>query len=422
MLEGMLERYFVLAVFLATYFFIIYGKMPRSVIVFTMGMLVAFARVVESMRTHNIGIFVDFNTIGLLLGMMILVGLLKETGLFQYIAIKVTRLAGNSFWKLVVYLTISIAFLSAVLDNVTTILLLSPILLLIADTVRMDPTPLVIMAVTASNIGGTMTIIGDPPNILVASAAKIGFLRFSAFMMPPSLLILVLSILYFKRMIDVQSEAGERIRQLQFMDEGKLITDKKLLRRLLIIFIAVIALFIIHEQMDMEMATIALMGAAVATLVSRKTFDEVVKSVEWDSIFLFVGLFMLSFALEEVGIIDYLVGSITKIAHGDMALRLAIVWISGISSAFIGAVPTATVMIPVLRGIEFSSLIHWYCLALGASLGGIGTLVGTASNIVGVGMLENHSGGQVTYSKFLRINFPLMLLALSLVSLYVSLF
>ncbi|HCZ07458.1 MAG: hypothetical protein PWP37_1638 [Thermotogota bacterium] len=422
MLEGMLERYFVLAVFLATYFFIIYGKMPRSVIVFTMGMLIAFARVVESMQTHNIGIFVDFNTIGLLLGMMILVGLLKETGLFQYIAIKVTRLAGNSFWKLVVYLTISIAFLSAVLDNVTTILLLSPILLLIADTVRVDPTPLVIMAVTASNIGGTMTIIGDPPNILVASAAKIGFLRFSAFMIPPSLLILVLSILYFKRMIDVQSEAGERIRQLQFMDEEKLITDKKLLRRLLIIFIAVIALFIIHEQMDMEMATIALMGAAVATLVSRKTFDEVVKSVEWDSIFLFVGLFMLSFALEEVGIIDYLVGSITKIAHGDMALRLAIVWISGISSAFIGAVPTATVMIPVLRGVEFSSLIHWYCLALGASLGGIGTLVGTASNIVGVGMLENHSGGQVTYSKFLRINFPLMLLALSLVSVYVSLF
>jgi len=241
-------------------------------------------------------------------------------------------------------------------------------------------------------------------------------------MTPPSLLVLGLSLLYFKRLLGLKPEMGERMRQLRLMDEKKLLTNKRLLNRLLVVFFGVIALFVIHEQMDLEMATIALTGAAVATLISGKTFDEVVRSVEWDSIFLFIGLFMLSFALEEVGIIGYLGDALTRVAHGDMGLRLAVMWISGLSSAFIGAVPTATVMIPVLRGIEYTSTIHWYCLALGASLGGIGTLVGTASNIVGVGMLENHIASKITYSRFFRINFPLMLLALSVVSGYVSLF
>ncbi|MCD6254405.1 MAG: anion permease [Thermotogae bacterium] len=418
----MFERYFVFAIFLVTYLFIILGRVRRSVIVFTMGMVIAFAKVIESMKTHNVGLFIDFNTIGLLLGMMILVGLLKDTGLFQYLAIKVVRLVGNDFWKLVIYMMIVIALLSAVLDNVTTVLLLSPILLLIADTVRMDPTPLIVLAVTASNVGGTMTMIGDPPNILVASAAKIGFLRFAAFMTPPSLLILGLVLLYFKRLLGLRSGMGVRMRQLRLMDEKELLVNKRLLKRLLVVFFGVIALFVIHEQMDLEMATIALTGAAVATLISGKTFDEVVKSVEWDSIFLFIGLFMLSFALEEVGIIGHLGDALARVAHGDMVLRLAVIWISGLSSAFIGAVPTVTVMIPVLRGIEYTSTIHWYCLALGASLGGIGTLVGTASNIVGVGMLENHIGSKITYSRFFRINFPLMLLVLSVASGYVSLF
>lgn len=418
----MFERYFVFAIFLVTYLFIILGRVRRSVIVFTMGMVIAFAKVIESMKTHNVGLFIDFNTIGLLLGMMILVGLLKDTGLFQYLAIKVVRLVGNNLWKLVICMTIVIALLSAVLDNVTTVLLLSPILLLIADTVRMDPTPLIVLAVTASNVGGTMTMIGDPPNILVASAAKIGFLRFAAFMTPPSLLILGLVLLYFKRLLGLRSGMGVRMRQLRLMDEKELLANKRLLKRLLVVFFGVIALFVIHEQMDLEMATIALTGAAVATLISGKTFDEVVKSVEWDSIFLFIGLFMLSFALEEVGIIGHLGDALARVAHGDMVLRLAIIWISGLSSAFIGAVPTVTVMIPVLRGIEYTSTIHWYCLALGASLGGIGTLVGTASNIVGVGMLENHIGSKITYSRFFRINFPLMLLVLSVASGYVSLF
>ncbi|RKX42069.1 MAG: citrate transporter [Thermotogae bacterium] len=418
----MFERYFVFTIFLVTYLFIILGRVRRSVIVFTMGMVIAFAKVIESMKTHNVGLFIDFNTIGLLLGMMILVGLLKDTGLFQYLAIKVVRLVGNDFWKLVIYMMIVIALLSAVLDNVTTVLLLSPILLLIADTVRMDPTPLIVLAVTASNVGGTMTMIGDPPNILVASAAKIGFLRFAAFMTPPSLLILGLVLLYFKRLLGLRSGMGVRMRQLRLMDEKELLANKRLLKRLLVVFFGVIALFVIHEQMDLEMATIALTGAAVATLISGKTFDEVVKSVEWDSIFLFIGLFMLSFALEEVGIIGHLGDALARVAHGDMVLRLAVIWISGLSSAFIGAVPTVTVMIPVLRGIEYTSTIHWYCLALGASLGGIGTLVGTASNIVGVGMLENHIGSKITYSRFFRINFPLMLLVLSVASGYVSLF
>jgi len=418
----MFERYFVFTIFLVTYLFIILGRVRRSVIVFTMGMVIAFAKVIESMKTHNVGLFIDFNTIGLLLGMMILVGLLKDTGLFQYLAIKVVRLVGNDFWKLVIYMMIVIALLSAVLDNVTTVLLLSPILLLIADTVKMDPTPLIVLAVTASNVGGTMTMIGDPPNILVASAAKIGFLRFAAFMTPPSLLILGLVLLYFKRLLGLRSGMGVQMRQLRLMDEKELLANKRLLKRLLVVFFGVIALFVIHEQMDLEMATIALTGAAVATLISGKTFDEVVKSVEWDSIFLFIGLFMLSFALEEVGIIGHLGDALARVAHGDMVLRLAVIWISGLSSAFIGAVPTVTVMIPVLRGIEYTSTIHWYCLALGASLGGIGTLVGTASNIVGVGMLENHIGSKITYSRFFRINFPLMLLVLSVASGYVSLF
>ena len=414
----MFEKLLVTSIFMLTYFLIIFGRLHRSVVVFTMGMIVAATKVVESMKFHNIGSFIDFNTIGLLLGMMIIVGLLKRTGFFQYIAIKVVRSSKTRIWQLIVSLTFVIAVLSAFLDNVTTILLMSPIMLLIADTIKLNPVPLIFMSVLASNIGGTATVIGDPPNILVGSASGISFVKFARYMAPPSFLVFGMLLLYFKPLLKLTPEMDKNLSSLTLMDPVKAISDKKLLRRVLGIFAAVMVFFLFHEILDYEIATIALVGAAFAILISGENFESISKSVEWDTLFFFMGLFMLAFALQEVGVIDLIADALLPLKGHPVALKLGILWLSGLVSAFIGAVPTVTVMVPIVKTLAGGEEIAWIALALGASLGGLGTITGTAANIVGIGILENHTASKVGYLEFMKISFPFMLMALGLCSLY----
>lgn len=418
----MLEKIFVMGIFILTYYFIIFGKFQRSAIVLFMGLIIAFTKFVEEMKIHKIGEFIDMNTIGLLLGMMIIVGVLKKTGFFQYAAIKVIKAGGKNLWKLILYISILVAIFSAFLDNVTTILLFSPILFLLLDTVEVNPTPFLFLMVISSNIGGTATMIGDPPNILVGSAGGISFLRFMFFMAPPSIIALFVTLWLFKKILPIPN-VEKKLEKFSLMDPEKAITDKRLLKRVIWIFIGVILFFTLHETLDYEIATIALAGATLAMIFSGDSFESISSSVEWDTIFFFIGLFMIAYALEEVGIVSLFSKGILMFSRNILLLKIIFLWISGLVSSFIGAVPTVSVMIPVVRDLVskgFSETL-WFALALGASFGGIGTMTGTASNIVGIGLLEGHIKRKISYIEYLKVGLPVMLICNTISTLYIIL-
>ena len=418
----MLEKIFVMGIFILTYYFIIFGKFQRSAIVLLMGLIVAFTKFVEGMKIHRIGEFIDMNTIGLLLGMMIIVGVLKKTGFFQYAAIKVIRAGGSVFWRLTVYISMLVAIFSAFLDNVTTILLFSPILFLLLDTVEVDPTPFLFLIVISSNIGGTATMIGDPPNILVGSASGIGFLEFMLFMAPPSIAAFFATLWLFKKFL-VIPDVKEKLEKFSLMEPEKAITDRKLLRRVIWIFVGVLFFFTLHETLDYEMATIALTGAALVMIFSGESFESISSSIEWDTIFFFIGLFMIAYALEEVGIVSLISRGILTFSKNVLLLKIIFLWISGLTSSFIGAVPTVSVMIPVVRDLVSKGFPEtlWFALALGASFGGIGTMTGTASSIVGIGLLEGHIKRKISYVEYLKVGFPVMILCNVISTLYIVL-
>jgi len=419
----MLEKIFVMSIFILTYYFIIFGKFQRSAIVFLMGLIVALTKFVEGMKIHRIGEFIDMNTIGLLLGMMIIVGVLKKTGFFQYAAIKVIKAGGSDFWRLTVRISMLVAIFSAFLDNVTTILLFSPILFLLLDTVEVDPTPFLFLIVISSNIGGTATMIGDPPNILVGSASGIGFLKFMLFMAPPSIIAFFATLWLFKKRFLVITDVKEKLERVSFMEPEKAITDKKLLKRVIWVFVGVIFFFTLHEILDYEMAMIALTGATLVVILSGESFESISSSIEWDTIFFFAGLFMIAYALEEVGIISLISKGILAFSKNVLLLKIIFLWISGLTSSFIGAVPTVSVMIPVVRDLVSKGLPEtlWFALALGASFGGIGTMTGTASSIVGIGLLEGHIKRKIGYIEYLKIGFPVMVLCNAISTLYIVL-
>jgi len=416
-----IESVFVLSVFVFTYFMFISGKVRSSLIAFSMGLLVLLSKVLEKFNLQDLGNVVDFNTIGLLIGMMIIVGVMKSTGVFQYVAIKVVKFAKADFKKIFLFFSITVFVFSAFLDNVTTILLFSPLIFLITDTLDVNPTLFMFVMMFSANIGGTATLIGDPPNILVGSASKKGFLEFIEYMGPVALLTLgtlLLSYLnVFRKYLIVDKE---KLSSFLTMDPRKAITDKRLFWSSLIVFLAVIVGFLLHEVMDYEMALIALFGASVILIISNKSFEEISGSIEWDTIFFFIGLFTLAYAMEEVGIIKMMTNSILRFSGHPLVLGVMIIWLSGIVSAFIGAVPTVVVMIPIIRTLTNLGLPQdlWWALAMGASFGGNGTITGTAANMIATGLLERHLHSKVNYLNFMKHGMPVMLMCLTISTIY----
>lgn len=410
----------MLFIFAITYYFIIRGSHRTSVIVFLMGLIIALGRIIENVKMKHIGFIVDFNTIGLLMGMMILVGLLKSTGFFQYIAIRTVKLGGGNFARTILFLCATVAICSAFLDNVTTILLFSPVFFLISDTLDIDASPLIMLSILSANIGGTATMIGDPPNILIGSASGLSFVSFLGHLSPIAFIAFLITALSFKKYLKAKTRTKDGLQNFLATDPSTVIVDKLLLKKLLIIFGCVLLGFIFHETLDYEMSLIAMTGAAVGLLVSKKSFEEIAQEIEWDTLFFFVGLFMITFALEDVGIISY----VTKFIGGirtEWLLSLALVWIAGLCAAFIGAVPTTVAMIPVVRGLLASGAnpVIWWALALGACLGGNGSAIGAAANIVGVSLMNKHTSQKIGFADFFKQAFPLTISYLAVSSAYI---
>ena len=386
--------------------------------------LVAFGVVGQEQAAAE---FIDWNTIGLLAGMMVIVAILERTGVFEYLAIKSAQWGKARPGRILILLAIVTAFLSAFLDNVTTVILMVPVTFLIADALDASPIPFLLTQVMASNIGGASTLIGDPPNILIGSAAGLTFADFVVNMTPIVLISLpvVLSILYlmFRRGLGGGENAEAVIAN---MDAAGSIRDGVLLRRSLIILGLVIVAFFLHGALHLEAATIALFGAAALVLYSRVNVEEVLRDVEWSTLLFFVGLFVLVGGLEVTGFVGSIAEALTGVGGGgSVTTAIVVIWGSGLASGIVDNIPFTATMIPVIQDLAKAEGLSeeevrplWWSLALGADFGGNLTLIGASANVVVAGMSER-AGQRISFLKFMLYGIPVTVASLAVATVYV---
>ncbi|BEP28701.1 ArsB/NhaD family transporter [Helicovermis profundi] len=421
-----MEQNVILAIviFAATYLIIISERIHRSAI----AMLGAFLMLIFNVESQEKAFeHIDFNTIGLLIGMMIIVNIMKRSGFFEYLAIKAAKLAKGDPWKIIVSFCFITAISSALLDNVTTILLIAPVTFVVTDKLELNPIPFLLPEILISNIGGTATLIGDPPNIMIGSAANLGFMDFVTNLAPVIVIvfIVIMFILKFIYKKDLKCKTENKMKIMK-LDEKLAIKDKKILIKSSTVLILTIIGFMLHQKFGYESATIALIGASVLLVIGKVDVEELFYEIEWPTIFFFASLFMLVGALEEVGIMETLATKMINLTNGNIFLTaMIILWGSAIASAFLDNIPFVATMIPLIRnmsevgGLEVGPL--WWSLALGACLGGNGSLVGASANVIVAGMLEKKNN-KLGFITFLKIGFPIMIVSVFISCIYLIIF
>ena len=424
----MIEEIFAVALFVVVLVGIATELINRTVAALLGAAVVVAFGVVE--QTEAASEFVDWNTIGLLAGMMIIVSVLNKTGLFEYLAIRSAQLGKARPGRILILLSLVTAFLSAFLDNVTTVILMVPVTFLIADALDVSPLPFLLAQVMASNIGGAATLIGDPPNILIGSAADLSFSDFVLNLTPVVLLTLpfVLGFFYvaFRRELVAGEGAEETIGKLNARGA---IRDEVLLRKSLIVLGVVILGFFLHGALHLEAATIALFGAAVLMLYARSDVEEILREVEWPTLLFFVGLFVLVGGLEVTGFVGRIAEVLTGASNSLAITAMLVMWGSAIASGIVDNIPFTATMVPVIeqlaeaRGYDAATVEPlWWSLSLGACLGGNFTLIGASANLVVAGLVAREGMTGFTFWRFLLWGFPLTLVALILSSLYILIF
>ena len=385
------------------------------------GVLVLLTQTID--QEHAIA-SIDFNTIGLLAGMMLLVRLTEPTGVYNWRAIRAGQLSRGRPLAVVASLAFTTAVLSAFLDNLTTVLLMVPITFLLADALDIDPIPLVIIEVIASNIGGTATLIGDPPNIIIAGATDLSFMAFIANLAPIVALtfVVVLGFLYlvFRDRLQVAAKARRRVMDL---DAAGSIENREELLRTVPVLLVTILLFFFHKALGLEPATVALAGATAALVVTRQPLEDVLGGIEWPTLFFFIGLFVMVGALEETGAIGEVADGIASVTGGDRTAELlGIAWLSAIGSGIVDNIPFTTAMIPVVEQLQEGNDgddAYWWALALGACFGGNATLVAAAANVAASGMAAR-AGKPIRFVEFLKAGVPATLISMVLATGYIS--
>ena len=421
-------------IFAVSYLLIASEKVSKRVVAILGGTLVLFLKLVTFEQAIN---EIDFNVIFLLIGMMACVYILSKTGFFEYVAVSVAKFAKGEPRIIMILLLIVTAILSAFLDNVTTIIMIVPITILIMQILEVSPIPFVIMEAIASNIGGTATLIGDPPNILIGSQAGLSFNDFLIHLGPIVLLVFTVFILsslfWFKDSFKVDEKTKERVTKAI---PRLAIVDKKNMKRSLGVLALMFIGFFCHEIIGVQPGIIALAGGMLMLLVCKCGSEETLMRVEWSVIFFFIGMFMMIAALDVNGVIASVGEKVLYLAGDNLFLVCIIVlWSSAIFSAVLDNIPFVIVMIPLIRhfvayfsthtGMVDSSLIHmqvaqplWWALALGACLGGNGTLIGASANIVMVRISEKN-GYHISFMKFFKYGSVFMLQAMILCTAYI---
>ncbi|MCR8634107.1 ArsB/NhaD family transporter [Paenibacillus radicis (ex Xue et al. 2023)] len=417
------QAWLAIGIFLVIYGLIITEKIHRTIVAMIGGLLmVALGGVSQESALHHI----DFNTLGLLIGMMIIVGITAETGVFKYIAIWSAKKVGGHPVRILVVLSIVTAISSAFLDNVTTVLLMAPVTFSITRQLRVTPIPFLISQIMASNIGGTATLIGDPPNIMIGSAVKeLTFMAFINNLSLISFIILLATLPFFVLLYRKQIQTTEELRlSVMELNEKVEIRNPLLMKKCLAVLGITIFGFFIHQLLHLESATVALAGAFLLLLMTGEHYlEEAFQKVEWTTIFFFVGLFVLVAGLVDTGVIATLAKYAMSITGGDVAKSsVLILWLSAIASAFLDNIPFVATMIPMIQEMGAMGVDNleplWWSLALGACLGGNGTLIGASANLIVAG-ISAREGHPISFMAFLKVAFPLMLLSIVIANLYI---
>ena len=394
----------------------------------------------EAFYSHEFG--VDYNVVFLLIGMMVIVNIVRETGLFEVMAIWAAQRADAKPFRLLVLLALMTAGLSAMLDNVTTVLLMAPVTLSIAKRLELNPVAFLVTEALASNIGGTATLVGDPPNIMIASKAELGYLDFLSVLGPVVVLILAVFLLAIWVMFGRNMTVAPHLRTaVQALNSQDAVTDRPLLTRCLWLLGIVNVGFCLHSLIHLEPATIALLGASMFMLIGharRKPEDaeelSYLTDVEWKTIFFFIGLFILVGGLVKVGVIRYLADQLVAVTRGNLAgSTMAVLWGSAVLSSAVDNIPYVAAMNPLIVDLarslhpeiaDYATLVHqadilplWWALALGACLGGNGTIIGASANVVIVDIARK-AGYRISFWQFFKFGFPVMIGSVLLSSLY----
>lgn len=401
------------AVFLIVILLIISERVHRTAAAMAGAMVLILTGVMSADKALS---YIDFNTIGVLVGMMIFVAIVRRSGMFEYIAVRAAKAVHGDPWKIMVAFTLITAVLSAILDNVTTVLLVGPMSIAIARMLKIDPVPFLMGQILASNVGGTATLIGDPPNIMIGSAAHLSFMDFLentgfAVLFILAVLILLMKIVYEKKieMGTVDTSAIEKL------DPSKSITNRALMRKGIIVLICVIVGFMFHDKLGIESSVIALTAAAVMLIIGREDVNEAIQDVEWTTILFFMSLFVVVGGLTETGIIKELASKIINATDGrPMVTMLVLLWASALLSSILDNIPFVATLIPLILAMQADGMdvtSFWWAISLGACLGGNGTMIGASANVVLSDISTKH-GYPITFKSYLKVGMPFMLLSI----------
>ena len=427
------------AIFILAYALIISEKVHKTILaIFGSALMIVLGIVTQEDAFHSMELGIDWNVIFLLVSMMIIINIMKPTGLFEYIAIKSAKAARGEPFRIMAIFSVVTATLSAFLDNVTTVLLIAPVTLLICQALELEVVPFLITEALASNIGGTATLIGDPPNIMIASKAQLDFMAFIYHLSPVIIVVLIAYVATIKFIFGKQLHVKEELKQrVMAMNENEAIKDPVLLKKSLFVLAVTITGFILHGALHYEPATIALFGAGLLLLISgTKEPHRILAEAEWATLFFFMGLFMIIGGVVKVGLIKWMSIEVLKLTQGNLlGTSMVVMWFSAFASAFIDNIPYVATMNPLiidmakqlwpnLSGVQ---LLHhpdlmpiWWSLALGACLGGNGTAIGASANVIIVGMAEK-MGKPISFKKFMLYGMPLMIESVIICTAYVYL-
>ncbi|MDQ6998674.1 MAG: ArsB/NhaD family transporter [Mariprofundus sp.] len=428
---GMDPTWVAVSVLLVVYGFIMAEKFNRAVLsLIGAGLMILCGVLTQEQAIAG----VDFNTIGLLTGMMVIVAISQKTGMFQYVAIKAAKVVKGSPWGILVMLAIVTAVFSAFLDNVTTVLLIAPVTLLITDALGVRPYPYLFAQILASNVGGTATLIGDPPNIMIGSAANLSFSDFLLNLAPitPVIFTVMIVAIWFMFGRDLHATDENKALVMRF-DENEAIKDVPLLKKCLLVLFLVISGFTVAHTFHIEPASIAMFGAAILLLLQTfgqplhdkdHAYEGIMAEVEWTTIFFFVGLFIVVTGVEHTGVIEVLATKTLELTGGDFNATVgAVLWVSALASALIDNIPFVATMIPLIQSMAPTfggpeALVPlWWALALGACLGGNGSLIGASANLIVAGFAQR-AGHPIQFLVFMKHAFVLMLISIAIAHTY----
>lgn len=406
-------------IFVVTYAIIVSERVHRTVAALLGAVALLLLKVLTQEEAFQA---VDFNVIFLLAGMMAITDLMRKTGVFQWVAIRSVKLARGDPFRILLALCLITAMASALLDNVTVVVLVAPLTLFIADSLAISPGPFLIAEILASNIGGTATLIGDPPNLLIGSAAGLDFNAFLVHLAPVSILILIAFLVstYFLFGRDLKVTPARRL-SVAAMDERAVITNPSLLRKSLVVMAVTLMGFLLHGALGLKPATIALAGATLLLLWSRQDPAKVLQEVEWTTLFFFVGLFIVVEGLVKVGAIRQASEFVIRLTQGNLTLTaIVLLWLSALLSGFVDNIPYTATMIPVVEQLGTSMPVRplWWSLALGACLGGNLTLIGASANVV-IASIAERSGSPIAFGEFLRYGALVTLMSVVISTVYI---